>query len=63
MEQATHKERVVLPTTVKPSKYNITLQPDLKNFTFTYDPRLCATQRSLFVALPRVLNVETITLN
>lgn len=35
MEQATHKERVVLPTTVKPSKYNITLQPDLKNFTFS----------------------------
>lgn len=47
MEQATHKERVVLPTTVKPSKYNITLQPDLKNFTFTYDPRPCATQQSL----------------
>ena len=44
MEQATHKERVVLPTTVKPSKYNITLQPDLKNFTFRYDPRPCATQ-------------------
>jgi hypothetical protein len=47
MEQATHKERVVLPTTVKPSKYNITLQPDLKNFTFRYDPRPVCNSISL----------------